>query len=206
MASGYATKGSDMDLALLSPLSKIPPESSESPIPRILEKALLDWSCGARLLTRTRVPIIKLCEKPTEKLRTDLLQERLKWENGFDVDEPDEDVVEEDLETAEKAEVSEDTEKPTVAIIEKVKTAEEIYTETLAEKVKTAEEIYAETLASFRQKKNLSLGDYYGSAKRLLRQLGGRDVGAAYGTNPTEDEVRILADVCEAFVNGLENQ
>ncbi|KFY93306.1 hypothetical protein V498_04487, partial [Pseudogymnoascus sp. VKM F-4517 (FW-2822)] len=191
MASGYATKGSDMDLALLSPLSKIPPESSESPIPRILEKALLDWSCGARLLTRTRVPIIKLCEKPTEKLRTDLLQERLKWENGFDVDEPDEDVVEEDLEAVEKAEVSEDTEKPTVAIIEKVK---------------TAEEIYAETLASFRQKKNLSLGDYYGSAKRLLRQLGGRDVGAAYGTNPTEDEVRILADVCEAFVNGLENQ
>ncbi|KFY50472.1 hypothetical protein V496_09333 [Pseudogymnoascus sp. VKM F-4515 (FW-2607)] len=191
MASGYATKGSDMDLALLSPLSKIPPESSESPIPRILEKALLDWSCGARLLTRTRVPIIKLCEKPTEKLRTDLLQERLKWENGFDVDEPDEDVVEEDLEAVEKAEVSEDTEKPTVAIIEKVK---------------TAEEIYAETLASFRQKKNLSLGDYYGLAKRLLRQLGGRDVGAAYGTNPTEDEVRILADVCEAFVNGLENQ
>ncbi|OBT86797.1 hypothetical protein VE02_04242 [Pseudogymnoascus sp. 03VT05] len=191
MASGYATKGSDMDLALLSPLSKIPLESSESPIPRILEKALLEWGCGARLLTRTRVPIIKLCEKPTDKLRADLLQERLKWENGFDVDEPDEDVVEEDLEAVEKAEVSEDAEKPTIAVIEKVKTVEEIYTE---------------TLSSFRQKKNLSLGDYYGSAKRLLRQLGGRDVGAAYGTNPTEDEVRILADVCEAFVNGLENQ
>ncbi|KFY39274.1 hypothetical protein V494_04053, partial [Pseudogymnoascus sp. VKM F-4513 (FW-928)] len=191
MASGYATKGSDMDLALLSPLSKIPPESSESPIPRILEKALLDWGCGARLLTRTRVPIIKLCEKPTDKLRADLLQERLKWENGFDVDEPDEDAAEEDLEAIEKAEALEDPEKPTATVVEKAK---------------TAEEIYAETLASFRQKKNLSLGDYYGSAKRLLRQLGGRDVGAAYGTNPTEEEVRILADVCEAFVNGLENQ
>ncbi|KFY57657.1 hypothetical protein V497_05379 [Pseudogymnoascus sp. VKM F-4516 (FW-969)] len=191
MASGYATKGSDMDLALLSPLSKIPPESSESPIPRVLEKALLEWGCGARLLTRTRVPIIKLCEKPTEKLRADLLQERLKWENGFDVDEADEEVVEEE-EALEKAEdVTDDTQKPTAIA---------------TEKAKTAEEIYNETLASFRQKKNLSLGDYYGSAKRLLRQLGGRDVGAAYGTNPTEDEVRILADVCEAFVNGLENQ
>lgn len=194
MASGFATKASDMDLALLSPQSKIPPESSDSPIPRILEKALLDMGYGARLLTRTRVPIIKLCEKPTEKLRADLLQERLKWENGFDVEGTDEEAVEEAVEeglgVVEKIEISPDATSVTTVV---------------SETIKTPEDIYKETLTSFRQKKSLSLGDYYGSAKRLLRDLGGRDVGAAYATSPSIEEVRILADVCEAFVNGLES-
>ncbi|CAG8951744.1 hypothetical protein HYFRA_00005546 [Hymenoscyphus fraxineus] len=83
MMSGFATKSSDMDLALLSPQSKQLPDSPDSPIPRLLEKTLLDMGFGARLLTRTRVPIIKLCEKPTDQLRSDLIQAREKWEAGF---------------------------------------------------------------------------------------------------------------------------
>jgi len=254
MASGFATKASDMDLALLSPQSKIPPESSESSIPRILEKTLLDMGYGARLLTRTRVPIIKLCQRPTERLRADLLQERLKWENGFDVENPDEDeVVDDELDAVERAEsppeivevnnsvveenikstVVEPTESPkevykeklvtfrqeknlSLGPVEKVETPPEIVaaSTTIIEKSiksaavepnKSPEEVYKETLASFRQKKNLSLGDYYGSAKRLLHQLGGRDVGAAYSNYPTVDEMKVLADVCEAFINGLES-
>ncbi|KAK5998130.1 hypothetical protein PT974_00502 [Cladobotryum mycophilum] len=82
LSSGFATKASDMDLGLLSPLSKVQPDAPGSPIPRLLEKALLDAGLGARLLSRTRVPIIKLCESPPEKLRQDLLDERKRWEDG----------------------------------------------------------------------------------------------------------------------------
>jgi terminal uridylyltransferase len=80
LSTGFATHSSDMDLALVSPHSQPDMSSPESMIPRLLEKALLDAGYGARLLTRTRVPIIKLCEKPTPKLRTALVKERLKWE------------------------------------------------------------------------------------------------------------------------------
>lgn len=82
--TGFATKGSDMDLALLSPGSKPDTASTDSEIPRLLEKALLDSGYGARLLTRTRVPIIRFCEKPTPQLAALLKQERLKWEKERD--------------------------------------------------------------------------------------------------------------------------
>lgn len=84
LSTGFATHSSDMDLALVSPNSKPDMSSIESNIPRVLEKALLDAGYGARLLTKTRVPIIKLCEKPTTKLRTALLKERSKWEEERD--------------------------------------------------------------------------------------------------------------------------
>ncbi|KAK8042551.1 Terminal uridylyltransferase cid1 [Apiospora phragmitis] len=83
LSSGFATKTADMDLGLLSSSSLLSPDMPDSPVPRLLEKALLDAGFGARLLTRTRVPIIKLCEKPTDKLRSDLLDERAKWEKGL---------------------------------------------------------------------------------------------------------------------------
>ena len=92
MMSGFATKASDMDLALLSPKSNPAPDSPDSPIPRLLEKKLLSLGFGARLLTRTRVPIIKLCQRPTDKLKADLLEERTKWENGFVAEEVEEGV------------------------------------------------------------------------------------------------------------------
>ncbi|KAA6412803.1 MAG: PAP OAS1 substrate-binding domain-containing protein [Lasallia pustulata] len=78
--SGFATQGSDLDLALISPFSRPDVASPDSEIPRILEKALLDLGYGARLLTKTRVPIIKFCEKPTPELADALRKARAKWE------------------------------------------------------------------------------------------------------------------------------
>jgi len=80
MSSTFATKNSDMDLVLVSPLSKPDASAPESEIPRLVEKALLDSGYGVRLLTMTRVPIIRFCEKPTSELRELLLKERAKYQ------------------------------------------------------------------------------------------------------------------------------
>lgn len=84
LASGYATHSADMDLALVSPYSKPESSSPESDIPRLLEKALLNLGYGVRLLTKTRVPIIKFCENPTPELAARLLEERAKYEKARD--------------------------------------------------------------------------------------------------------------------------
>ena len=84
LSSGFATFGSDMDLALVSPSSKPDTASPESEVPRVLEKALLELGYGARLLTRTRVPIIKFCEKPTPELVDALKKARVEWEKERD--------------------------------------------------------------------------------------------------------------------------
>lgn len=84
LSSGFATHSSDMDLAIISPNSSPPLSSPESEIPRLLERTLLDLGFGARLLTMARVPIIKVCEKPTPKLAQALLDEREKWEKERD--------------------------------------------------------------------------------------------------------------------------
>lgn len=84
LRSGFATRGSDMDLALVSPFSDPDTASPDSEIPRILEKTLLDLGYGARLLTRTRVPIIKFCEKPTPELADALRKARAEWEEERD--------------------------------------------------------------------------------------------------------------------------
>ena len=84
LRSGFATCGSDMDLVLVSPSSKPDSALPDSLIPRLLEKALLDHGYGARLLTRTRVPIIKFCEKPTLELADALRKARAEWEEERD--------------------------------------------------------------------------------------------------------------------------
>lgn len=84
LSSGFATCSSDMDLALVSPHSVPDSSSRDSEIPRLLEKAFLDLGYGARLLTRTRVPIIKFCEEPTPDLAKSLLDERRKYEQERD--------------------------------------------------------------------------------------------------------------------------
>ena len=84
MSSTFATKSSDMDLVLVSPSSKPDVGAPESAIPRLVEKALLDSGYGVRLLTKTRVPIIRFCEKPTSELRELLLKERAKFEDERD--------------------------------------------------------------------------------------------------------------------------
>ncbi|RDL31404.1 uncharacterized protein BP5553_09613 [Venustampulla echinocandica] len=194
MMSGFATKGSDMDLALLSPKSNPAPDSPESPIPRLLEKRLLVMGFGARLLTRTRVPIIKLCQKPSEKLKADLLQERTKWENGFiggpqeeeDINEPglDPEAVLEDIGNVAPEGRPQQTEECSESVVES----------------------YEEKLAGLKQKAQQSLGDYHNAAKRLLKNLGGRDVTSTNSSTLDEDELRILNDVCKAFVSGLSSQ
>lgn len=80
LSTTFATKSSDMDLVLVSPQSKPAPSSPESEIPRLIEKALLESGYGARLLTKTRVPIIRFCERPTPELADLLKEERAKWE------------------------------------------------------------------------------------------------------------------------------
>lgn len=80
LSTTFATKASDMDLVLLSPLSRPDASSPESELPRIVEKTLLDLGYGVRLLTKTRVPIIKFCETPTPELATLLIAERVKFE------------------------------------------------------------------------------------------------------------------------------
>lgn len=84
LSTTFATKASDMDLVLLSPLSQPEASSPESELPRVVEKKLLDLGYGVRLLTKTRVPIIKFCEKPTPELVALLLAERTKFEKERD--------------------------------------------------------------------------------------------------------------------------
>lgn len=81
--SGFATAGSDMDLVIV-----VKDQSStsaslsllENDLPRALERMLLKLGYGARLLTRTRVPIIKVCESPDSSLLSKLRAEREKWD------------------------------------------------------------------------------------------------------------------------------
>ncbi|KAF2445066.1 PAP/OAS1 substrate-binding domain-containing protein [Karstenula rhodostoma CBS 690.94] len=83
IASGFATPGSDMDLAIVpqwNDPSKSQETSIDRDIPRLLERAVLDVKMGGRLLTRTRVPILKVCQMPTEELYNALFEERQKWD------------------------------------------------------------------------------------------------------------------------------
>lgn len=84
LASSFAMPDSDMDLALV-PIRRdgLAQSSTEIPkeIPRLLEKAVLDANMGGRLLTRTRVPILKVCQAPTEALYIALSDERKKWDD-----------------------------------------------------------------------------------------------------------------------------
>lgn len=83
-SSGFATANSDVDLAVV--LRQLPGQTDEQfalltlEMPRLLEKALLVAGFGARLLDRTRVPIIKTCQAPTPELLTALREERMKWD------------------------------------------------------------------------------------------------------------------------------
>lgn len=82
-ASGFASAGSDMDLVIVVQNG----ESSSAvfslladDLPRSLEDALLRAGHGARLLSRTRVPIIKICQSPSESFLDKLREERYKWD------------------------------------------------------------------------------------------------------------------------------
>nr|POE94232.1 terminal uridylyltransferase cid1 [Quercus suber] len=86
--SGFASRGSDMDLVIVSEAQNRDSTSfslMKGDLPRTLEKKLLEMGYGARLLTRTRVPIIKICEQPPAELLANLREEREKWDALPDV-------------------------------------------------------------------------------------------------------------------------
>ena len=108
LANGFALKNCDMDLLLCLPGYGEPdtkqPEPTITPdgehvatpddgvkesgfksdVQRILEKAFLDHEYGARLLTQTRVPILRICQRPTPALLANLRDKRARWENSVD--------------------------------------------------------------------------------------------------------------------------
>ncbi|KAI4864785.1 hypothetical protein F4820DRAFT_324900 [Hypoxylon rubiginosum] len=199
LASGFATKTADMDLGLLSPMSLLSPDSPDSPIPRLVEKALLENGFGARLLTRTRVPIIKLCERPHEPLRRDLLEARARWEKGLaddaheavddgidDHDGPEHmnSVVAAEVNSSPLSDQRRNSQQPSGAL----------------------EKTYEEQLASLKQIDNQSLLTYYGNAKRILRRLNGRDITVSNAADFTVGDYKVLDDVSGAFINGLSDE
>lgn len=80
LASGFAVPGSDMDLLLVFPKDQGPVGSIEVESRRMMEKAFLDLGYGARLLTKTRVPILRVCQTPNPELLANLKAERENWE------------------------------------------------------------------------------------------------------------------------------
>ncbi|KAL8285948.1 hypothetical protein RB597_002835 [Gaeumannomyces tritici] len=194
LSSGFATKASDMDLGLLSPLSHPLPDDAGSPIPRLIEKAFLEAGLGARLLTRTRVPIIKLCEKPPEKLRMALLEERGRWERG-----EDEDPALEDDETNEEGRDDGVAQSPADAGTD----GGEAGGDQKPKAIEVGTEAYERALAQLKQTGNSTLTAYYGLAKRLLRRLGGSDITNSNMRNLGKQDLQIVTDVAHAFVRGL---
>ncbi|KAI1461821.1 hypothetical protein F4805DRAFT_184122 [Annulohypoxylon moriforme] len=196
LSSGFATKAADMDLGLLSPMSHLSPDSPDSPIPRLVEKALLEHGFGARLLTRTRVPIIKLCEKPSKQLHHDLLEARVKWEKGLTDDnhEPVDDAMD-DHDPLENSTAITTTEAEHLPSKNQREDSHQLNN--------PAGKTYKEQLASLRQSETQSLMAYYGNAKRLLRRLSGRDITVSNAMDFKPADFKLLDDISGAFINGL---
>ncbi|QSZ31264.1 hypothetical protein DSL72_000827 [Monilinia vaccinii-corymbosi] len=213
LSSGFAIKGSDMDLAILTPFSNPSAESSESQIPRLLEKKLLSLGYGARLLTRTRVPIIKLCEKPLEKLMSDLLEERKKWEEGVVEDQDDDDDADEKhleihkTKSPEQILVDADsktnpTDPITIDADSKVKPLTKTMSKTSKHINKGEVQPADKKPITLKQKEHQNLVDYHICAKRALRKHGGRDL-SLNSTDINMEETKVLNEVSRAFILGL---
>jgi terminal uridylyltransferase len=93
LASGFAVPGSDMDLLLMFPKDQGPIGPLEVESRRMIEKALLDLGYGARLLTKTRVPILRVCQSPNPDLLSSLKKEREKWEEETRLEEKEKALV-----------------------------------------------------------------------------------------------------------------
>lgn len=192
LSSGFATKSSDMDLGLFSPFSSMQPDAPGSIVPRLLEKAFLDAGLGARLLSRTRVPIIKLCESPSEDLRNALLVERSKWDCGSErgnLKDQDEDELKtqrsEHIDAIAAGDVEPDSSPPAEF---------ELPTRGSKDEVQRLQ---------LRQNAQSPLPAYYALAKRVLRRAGGRDISLSNHRDFTKLDWVILNGVCQAFIRGL---
>lgn len=201
LSSGFATKSSDMDLGLLSPLTYPQADSQASPIPRLIEKTFLEMGLGARLLSKTRIPIIKVCQNPPEKLYSDLLEERAKWEKGLDDDHEFED---EDMKDGHHSS-DHDPKNGRVGMNDDGPGAVEgqmrEHSDTLCSDEQGSHE-YEATLNELRQGAK-TLPNYYALAKKVLRKLGGKDITNSTAASFGPDDFRILNDVCRTFVHGL---
>lgn len=191
LSSGFATKASDMDLGILSPMSQMQPDEPGSPIPRLLEKAFLDAGLGARLISRTRVPIIKVCEKPTMKLRQDLLHEREKWDSGIsgNSNEADDELHEENHESAEEHGGKDG------ALVDMLHGPES--------PTDLEPEEYNRRLKMLSQKPNQALSNYNIVSKKLLRKLGGHEIRHSNVSSLQPRDISVLADVCRQYIHGL---
>ncbi|KUI68399.1 Poly(A) RNA polymerase protein cid1 [Cytospora mali] len=204
LSSGFATKSSDMDLGLLSPLSHPRSDSQDSPIPRLIERTFLDMGLGARLLSKTRIPIIKICQKPPEKLYLDLLEERTKWEKGVD---DDHELEEEDVKDGHHSN-DRDLKNGKTNIDDDIHGVVEGHLDEKSGTVCSDEHgihDYQATLNDLRQGAK-TLPNYYASAKKVLRKLGGKDITNSTAASFTDDDFRILNDVCKTFVHGLADE
>lgn len=203
LSSGFATKSSDMDLGLLSPYSYPHADSPDSPIPRIVEKTFLDMGIGARLLSKTRVPIIKVCQKPTEKLYSDLLEEREKWEKGGEEDHEVEDEEAEHKPTPNSGRHSQKTGNTSADDQAQMADDNKVDSNTAT----TINDDHGidqyQTLLDELKQGAKSLPNYYGAAKKTLRKLGGKDITNSTAANFGAEDFRILNDVCKAFIHGL---
>ncbi|KZF21192.1 hypothetical protein L228DRAFT_269587 [Xylona heveae TC161] len=189
IGSGFATQSSDMDLALLSPESVPNPSSAESGIPRALEKRLLDLGIGARLLERTRVPIIKLCENPTEDLLRMLRDERRKWE-----EQKDKPIAEEDQTATQNAE---DRENPASQMHKAGTSTKPSQSENTPRDPETE-------LNNLEQLPRETLRQYYRRTKRLMESIGGRDYTLPQHKPLENKEGNILNRAGAAYLAGLE--
>lgn len=208
MASGFATKASDMDLALVSPYSTVQPEAPGSPIPRLLEKVFLEVGIGARLLTRTRVPIIKICEYPPENLRADLIEARLKWEAGEpeDMDGADEEQADELLPVAEDEEHQQKSTTLSATNAKSVHSAEDH--QQLKQDPGTTDKSsdVAQKLSNLRQGDKQTFNSYCGKAKQAMRKLQLADLTHSNIATYVAEAQKKLDNFCLSFVRGLAEQ
>ncbi|KAI9861950.1 MAG: hypothetical protein M1813_005020 [Trichoglossum hirsutum] len=199
LSSGFATKSSDMDLVLLSPLSRPPLSSSDSPIPRLLEKSLLDSGLGARFLTKTRVPIMKLCEKPTAELLALLRKARGKWEAGEDnatMSDKDTDSIlafspSRDMGRLQQTGHS-DNEDPT----NPTRHGDPDLQDPIEPRSPTRD------LKGLEQKPEETFWAYNSRARRLLKLIGGRDITFRH-ENLKSTDLELLTAAVQGFVNGI---
>lgn len=204
LSSGFATKASDMDLGIISPCSTTQPDVPGSPIPRLLEKALLEQGLGARLLTKTRVPIIKLCEAPSPSLHKSLVEERQKWEDS------QHETTEEQLSPQGKDSSDAQSEEATKSMTEPPSAdREDSQPQAPADEVEP--EFYfavpVETNQTkqlwLKQTRNQSLAAYYGTVKRMLRKVDVRDVTMSNHKDLSEREWVALECMCKGFIQGI---
>ena len=198
--SGFATKGSDMDLALISPLSQPAASSRESALPRVLEKVLLDLGFGARLLTRTRVPIIKFCEKPSAELLELLRAEHDKWKQEIELNIQAEEAAQE------KAKSSLREIRGSKTLVNKMSNDDEgdaLPRQNAPDQSKTK---LSAILHSIHQDSRESLYAYFRRVRNIMTESGVQDFHRAQKETFNPEELESLLQFVESFGKGIADE